>query len=187
MLYQVLLGLTIMGTALVPYTRARAEILIPKCNVGIMERPERILLIFFGAAISFDHARDDLDSGHFHQSYGDPANLLHLAPGEKFGAGRSGFGVKNSLAISAFLILNSSTLNSLRGWGGTMESGEEKKGFTIRDRRTATQPTETGKEEQKKTEGPSGGPGKVEKKAGNGDRKRNSISRRLISLPSSFL
>jgi hypothetical protein len=44
-----------------------------------------------------------------------------------------------------------------------MESGEEKKGFTIRDRRTATQPTETGKEEQKKTEGPSaGGPGKVE-------------------------
>jgi CDP-diacylglycerol---glycerol-3-phosphate 3-phosphatidyltransferase len=51
-LYQVLVGLTIMGTALVPYTRARAEILIPKCNVGIMERPERILLIFFGAAIS---------------------------------------------------------------------------------------------------------------------------------------
>jgi hypothetical protein len=44
-----------------------------------------------------------------------------------------------------------------------MESGEEKKGFTIRDRRTATQPTEPGKEEQKKTEGPSaGGPGKVE-------------------------
>jgi Domain of unknown function (DUF1844) len=45
-----------------------------------------------------------------------------------------------------------------------MENGEEKKGFTIRDRRTATQPTETGKEEQKKTEGPSagGGPGKAE-------------------------
>ena len=50
--YQVLIGLTIMGTALVPYTRARAEILIPKCDVGIMERPERILLIFLGAAIS---------------------------------------------------------------------------------------------------------------------------------------
>jgi len=44
-----------------------------------------------------------------------------------------------------------------------MENGEEKKGFTIRDRRTATQPTETGKEEQKKTEGPSAGePGKAE-------------------------
>jgi CDP-diacylglycerol--glycerol-3-phosphate 3-phosphatidyltransferase len=51
-LYQVLGGLAIMGTALVPYTRARAEILIPKCNVGIMERPERIFLIFLGAAIS---------------------------------------------------------------------------------------------------------------------------------------
>ena len=51
-LYQVLVGLAIMGTALVPYTRARAETLISKCNVGMMERPERILLIFFGAAIS---------------------------------------------------------------------------------------------------------------------------------------
>jgi CDP-diacylglycerol--glycerol-3-phosphate 3-phosphatidyltransferase len=50
-LYQVLLGLAMMGTALVPYTRARAETLIPKCNVGVMERPERVLLIFFGAAI----------------------------------------------------------------------------------------------------------------------------------------
>jgi CDP-diacylglycerol--glycerol-3-phosphate 3-phosphatidyltransferase len=50
-LYQVLVGMAIMGTALVPYTRARAEILIPKCNVGWLERPERILLIFLGAAI----------------------------------------------------------------------------------------------------------------------------------------
>jgi CDP-diacylglycerol--glycerol-3-phosphate 3-phosphatidyltransferase len=50
-LYQVLLGLALMGTALVPYARARAETLIPKCNVGVMERPERVLLIFFGAAI----------------------------------------------------------------------------------------------------------------------------------------
>ena len=51
LLYQVLVGLSLMGTALVPYTRARAEILIPRCNVGFMERPERILLLFFGAAI----------------------------------------------------------------------------------------------------------------------------------------
>jgi CDP-diacylglycerol--glycerol-3-phosphate 3-phosphatidyltransferase len=50
-LYQVLLGLAMMGTALVPYTRARAETLIPKCNVGVLERPERILLIFLGVAI----------------------------------------------------------------------------------------------------------------------------------------
>jgi CDP-diacylglycerol--glycerol-3-phosphate 3-phosphatidyltransferase len=51
LLYQVLVGLSLMGTALVPYTRARAEILIPRCNVGFMERPERILLLFFGAAM----------------------------------------------------------------------------------------------------------------------------------------
>lgn len=51
LLYQVLVGLSLMGTALVPYTRARAEILIPRCNVGFMERPERILLLFSGAAI----------------------------------------------------------------------------------------------------------------------------------------
>jgi len=50
-LYQVLTGLSLLGTALVPYTRARAEILIPRCNVGFLERPERILLLFFGAAI----------------------------------------------------------------------------------------------------------------------------------------
>jgi CDP-diacylglycerol--glycerol-3-phosphate 3-phosphatidyltransferase len=50
-LYQVLVGLSLMGTALVPYTRARAERFVPRCNVGIMERPERILLLFFGAAI----------------------------------------------------------------------------------------------------------------------------------------
>jgi CDP-diacylglycerol---glycerol-3-phosphate 3-phosphatidyltransferase len=49
--YQVLLGISIMGTALTPYTRARAETLIPKCNKGFVERPERILLVFFGTAI----------------------------------------------------------------------------------------------------------------------------------------
>ena len=69
-----------------------------------------------------------------------------------------------------------------------MESGEEKKGFTIRDRRTATQPTETGTEEQKKTEGPSTEEGleKQRMKAGSESREQDSVSRRLISLPSSF-
>lgn len=50
-IYQVLLGLSLMGTALIPYARARAEVVMPQCNVGILERPERILLIFLGAAI----------------------------------------------------------------------------------------------------------------------------------------
>jgi len=51
-LYQGLLGLSLMGTALVPYTRAKAEVLVPRCNIGVMERPERILLLFVGAAIT---------------------------------------------------------------------------------------------------------------------------------------
>jgi CDP-diacylglycerol--glycerol-3-phosphate 3-phosphatidyltransferase len=50
-LYQVLVGLSLMGTALVPYSRAKAEMLVARCNVGIMERPERILLLFLGVAI----------------------------------------------------------------------------------------------------------------------------------------
>jgi CDP-diacylglycerol--glycerol-3-phosphate 3-phosphatidyltransferase len=31
------------------YARARAESLIPKCPVGILERPERVVLIIVGA------------------------------------------------------------------------------------------------------------------------------------------
>ncbi len=50
-LYQVLVGFSLMGTAIVPYARARAEVTIPQCNVVALERPERILLIFLGAAI----------------------------------------------------------------------------------------------------------------------------------------
>ena len=40
---------TMVGAFLVSYTRARAEGLGKKCNVGLMERPERIILISFGA------------------------------------------------------------------------------------------------------------------------------------------
>ena len=41
--------ITAMGAALVPYARARAECFLPKCAVGLMERPERILLLAAGA------------------------------------------------------------------------------------------------------------------------------------------
>jgi len=34
---------------MVSYTRARAECTIPKCKVGFLERPERIVLIIIGA------------------------------------------------------------------------------------------------------------------------------------------
>ncbi len=37
------------GSVLVSYTRARAEALIGSCDVGILERPERLLLLIGGA------------------------------------------------------------------------------------------------------------------------------------------
>ena len=38
-----------MGSFLVPFARARAETVIPSCRVGIMERPERIIMLALGA------------------------------------------------------------------------------------------------------------------------------------------
>jgi len=40
---------TLVGTFLISYTRARAEGLGESCHIGIMERPERIILLAFGA------------------------------------------------------------------------------------------------------------------------------------------
>lgn len=43
----------ILGAFQVSYVRARAELVIPKCDVGIMERPERIVLIAAGSISGF--------------------------------------------------------------------------------------------------------------------------------------
>ncbi len=43
-----LCSITSIGCILIPYTRARAETIIASCNIGIMERAERILLIAAG-------------------------------------------------------------------------------------------------------------------------------------------
>jgi len=45
----VLASVVLMGTVLIPYTRARAERFLPQCNIGLMERAERILLVAIGA------------------------------------------------------------------------------------------------------------------------------------------
>lgn len=44
----VLTAVVSIGTILIPYTRARAEVFIPHCDVGIMERAERIILLAAG-------------------------------------------------------------------------------------------------------------------------------------------
>jgi CDP-diacylglycerol--glycerol-3-phosphate 3-phosphatidyltransferase len=47
--YVMVTALAMMFSIMTSYTRARAESLIPKCKVGFMERPERIVLFMIGA------------------------------------------------------------------------------------------------------------------------------------------
>ncbi len=44
-----LAGAALMGSVMVSYASARAESLIPKCDVGFLRRPERVVLIIIGA------------------------------------------------------------------------------------------------------------------------------------------
>jgi len=46
--YVVLVAVAMAGSFMVSYARARAESLIPKCNVGFVERPERVVLLIIG-------------------------------------------------------------------------------------------------------------------------------------------
>ena len=46
--YVVLTAIAMTGTVLVSYARARAENIIPRCKVGFLERPERVVLIIIG-------------------------------------------------------------------------------------------------------------------------------------------
>ncbi len=47
--YIVLTAIVMTGSVMISYTRARAENVIPKCKVGFLERPERVVLIIIGA------------------------------------------------------------------------------------------------------------------------------------------
>src|SRR5438034_3902092 len=44
-----LAGAGMMGSVMVSYASARAESLIPKCDVGFLRRPERVVLFIIGA------------------------------------------------------------------------------------------------------------------------------------------
>ncbi|GAC1446521.1 MAG: hypothetical protein NVSMB56_05990 [Pyrinomonadaceae bacterium] len=44
-----LAGAALMGSVMVSYSSARAESLIPKCDVGFLRRPERVVLLIIGA------------------------------------------------------------------------------------------------------------------------------------------
>jgi CDP-diacylglycerol---glycerol-3-phosphate 3-phosphatidyltransferase len=51
--YIVMTAIVMTGSVMISYTRARAENAIPKCKVGFLERPERVVLIIIGAL--FEH------------------------------------------------------------------------------------------------------------------------------------
>jgi CDP-diacylglycerol--glycerol-3-phosphate 3-phosphatidyltransferase len=50
--FMVLVWVAAFGSLMTSYARARAESLIPKCTVGFLERPERIVLIVIGAVFN---------------------------------------------------------------------------------------------------------------------------------------
>lgn len=52
LIWQLVCIIALLGAFLTSYTRARAECLIPRCDVGIAERPERIVLILIGLLFS---------------------------------------------------------------------------------------------------------------------------------------
>jgi CDP-diacylglycerol--glycerol-3-phosphate 3-phosphatidyltransferase len=47
--YVLITAITMVFATMTSYTRARAESLLPRCKVGFMERPERIVLFMIGA------------------------------------------------------------------------------------------------------------------------------------------
>jgi CDP-diacylglycerol--glycerol-3-phosphate 3-phosphatidyltransferase len=48
----VLVWVAAFGSFMTSYARARAESLIPRCPVGLMERPERVVLVIVGAILN---------------------------------------------------------------------------------------------------------------------------------------
>jgi CDP-diacylglycerol--glycerol-3-phosphate 3-phosphatidyltransferase len=51
-LLMVLVWVAAFGSFMTSYARARAESLIPRCRVGLMERPERVVLLILGAIVN---------------------------------------------------------------------------------------------------------------------------------------
>jgi len=50
--HMVLVWVAAFGSFMTSYARARAESLIPRCTVGLLERPERLVLLIAGALLN---------------------------------------------------------------------------------------------------------------------------------------
>ena len=48
---------TLAGTVMVSYTKARAQSIGVSCEIGVMERPERLIALIAGATFQPAHAR----------------------------------------------------------------------------------------------------------------------------------
>jgi CDP-diacylglycerol--glycerol-3-phosphate 3-phosphatidyltransferase len=83
--YIVLTAIVMTGSVMVSYTRARAECTIPKCKVGFLERPERVVLIIIGAL--FDRMAPDL---YMAGSQAPGRSATARGAGERDGAKRAG-------------------------------------------------------------------------------------------------
>src|SRR6202008_617970 len=55
-----LAGAGLMGSVMVSYASARAESLIPKCDVGFLRRPERVVLLIIGSLTAWPEANHPL-------------------------------------------------------------------------------------------------------------------------------
>ncbi len=49
--YLLLIGVALISSVMISYTSARAESLIPKCDVGFFRRPERVVLLILGSLL----------------------------------------------------------------------------------------------------------------------------------------
>jgi CDP-diacylglycerol--glycerol-3-phosphate 3-phosphatidyltransferase len=58
-LYVALIGVAMIGSVLISYTRARAESLMVECKVGFLERPERIVLLIIGCLTEVPWVQDN--------------------------------------------------------------------------------------------------------------------------------
>ena len=82
--YVVLTAIVMTGTVMVSYTRARAENTIPKCKVGFLERPERVVLVIIGALFN-RMAQKALGNCDLIEHHGDQPNPFHLAGNQAAG------------------------------------------------------------------------------------------------------
>ena len=87
--YIVLTAIVMTGSVMVSYTRARAENAIPKCKVGFLERPERVVLIIIGALFGPHGAGAVGNRGALESDRGAPHDL-HLAGMQTAGGERAG-------------------------------------------------------------------------------------------------